>query len=64
MYSMSYVPPFAGILINYIRERQKLVENEGVILNFAIQICAAMKFLEAKGIIHKDLVIKLLWKYR
>ena len=63
MNSMNYIPP-VGILLNYIKQQQNIMENEGVILDFAIQICAAMKFLEAKGIIHKDLVIKLIWMYR
>jgi len=32
--------------------------NEKVLLDMAIQICSAMKFLEANGIIHRDLAAR------
>ena len=48
-----------GTLLSYIQQRQELLEDEAVLLNLATQICAAMEFLEANGIFHKDLVIKL-----
>ena len=45
-----------GCLLQYLRNNRHLVEKTEIILDMAIQICSAMKFLEATGFIHRDLV--------
>ena len=49
-------PLFLGCLLQYLRNNKHLVEKTDIILDMAIQICAAMKFLEQSGFIHRDLV--------
>ena len=45
-----------GCLLQYLRHNKHLVEKTEIILDMAIQICSAMKFLEANKFIHRDLV--------
>ena len=45
-----------GDLLNYLRSRQKLVENTGIMIDMVTQIASAMQYLEKNGFIHCDLV--------
>ena len=46
----------AGPLDKYLRQHSELVQRKDILLYVATQICSAMKWLEAKGIAHEDLV--------
>ena len=45
-----------GCLLQYLRHNKHLVEKTEIILDMAIQVCSAMKFLEQNKFIHRDLV--------
>ncbi len=45
-----------GCLLQYLRQRKELVEKTELILDMALQIGAAMEYLEKNGFIHRDLV--------
>ncbi len=45
-----------GCLLQYLRNNRHLVEKIDIILDMAIQISAAMGFLESSQFIHRDLV--------
>ncbi len=47
---------FVGCLLQFLRQRKELVEKTEIILDMAVQVCAAMKYLEENGFIHRDLV--------
>lgn len=40
----------------YLQMHPELEEKTEVLLDMATQICAAMKYLEARGIMHRDVV--------
>ena len=40
----------------YLKEHPVLVEKVEALLDMATQVCSAMKFLESKEIVHKDVV--------
>ena len=46
----------AGPLDKYLKQHTELVQRKDILLYVATQICSAMKWLEAKGIAHGDLV--------
>ena len=46
----------SGCLLQYLRHNKHLVEKTEIVLDMAIQVCAAMKFLEQNKFIHRDLV--------
>jgi len=46
----------AGPLDKYLKQHTELVQRKDILLYMATQICSAMKWLEAKGITHGDLV--------
>ena len=45
-----------GCLLQYLRQHKELVEKTEIILDMAVQICSAMRYLETNGFIHRDLV--------
>ena len=45
-----------GCLLTYIRMRKEIVNKTDVLVDVAIQICSAMKYLEVNHFIHRDLV--------
>lgn len=45
-----------GCLLTYIRMRKEIVNKTDVLVDVAIQICSAMKYLEINHFIHRDLV--------
>ena len=45
-----------GCLLQYLRQRKDLVEKVEIIVDMATQVCLAMKYLEANGFLHRDLV--------
>ena len=48
-----------GCLLTYIRMRKEIVNKIDMLIDMAIQICSAMKYLEASHFIHRDLVSQL-----
>ena len=46
----------SGSLDKYIKQHQELLDKKDIILDMGTQICSAMKFLHARGLIHGDLV--------
>ncbi|XP_019855282.1 PREDICTED: tyrosine-protein kinase Tec-like [Amphimedon queenslandica] len=44
-----------GSLLQYLRKNKHLVDKTDIILDMALQICAAMKFFEQSGFIHRNL---------
>ena len=46
----------SGSLDKYIKQHQELLDKNHIILDMGTQICSAMKFLHARGLIHGDLV--------
>uniref|UniRef100_A0A1X7T3W9 Protein kinase domain-containing protein n=1 Tax=Amphimedon queenslandica TaxID=400682 RepID=A0A1X7T3W9_AMPQE len=47
-----------GSLLQYLCNNQHLVNKTDILLDMAIQICAAMKFLEQSGFIHRNLAAR------
>jgi tyrosine-protein kinase Tec len=47
-----------GCLLQYLRSNRHLVEKVEIILDMAIQICSAMRFLEHSSFIHRDLAAR------
>ena len=45
-----------GCLLTYIRMHKEIVNKTDVLIDIVIQICSAMKYLEASHFIHRDLV--------
>ena len=45
-----------GSLLDYLRGNKHLVTKSQILIDMVFQVCAAMKYLEEEGFIHRDLV--------
>lgn len=47
-----------GCLLQYLRNNRHLIDKVDIILDMAIQVCSAMRFLEENKFIHRDLAAR------